>query len=656
MSLNNTDQQLKLKTGTTSQITTVVNDLGVQGEPLYATDTGELYIHNGTEYAKITKPVSFAQSYPRTSPVAVESMDSGWSDELSKGTVSHDGTDFMQGTASIKVITPTDGTFAGMSKTGTFNFSENNFSMWVKASDFSKISQIQLEFQTDASNYYNLRIGQYFAADFVASEWYEMSMTRGRFAAFGTPNWSNITKIVVKAQATGSDATTVWFDGLTVLRQAGKPAISISFDDGRITSYTKGIKYMEQKGLIGTMFTIPTLLGTTNYMNQAQIDDIARKGWDISGHGEFNLVDLGVSAAEADLANVADYLNSYGYPGSNIYAYPNGANTTAIREAVRKYFPVARTINYINQPLATVNPMRLNALSPMSSWTYANIKEYIDMAVSNNEWCILTFHNIADSPSVSTEIATATFQSVIDYIASLDIDVLPISRVLEQDWQAAPASASGDVTAATTFGTNNVALRSDGTGKGVKSTGVVIADGDDITGVRNFTTSSNIKIDGQAGAGNAFSILNRGATNRFGAFQFQTAGTTVATIGIYNDATDDIVFNSDASDAGRRRAIIIKKNAEVVVNEEGGDRDFRVEGDTDQNLIFSDASVDMVGIGVSTPEVKLDVNSDSIRIRTAKTPATATSTGIQGQVAWDSSYIYVCVATDVWKRTALSSW
>ena len=40
MSLNNTDQQLKLKTGTASQITTVVNDLGVQGEPLYATDTG----------------------------------------------------------------------------------------------------------------------------------------------------------------------------------------------------------------------------------------------------------------------------------------------------------------------------------------------------------------------------------------------------------------------------------------------------------------------------------------------------------------------------------------------------------------------------------------------------------------------------------------
>lgn len=53
MSLNNTDQQLKLKTGTASQITTVVNDLGVQGEPLYATDTGEVYIHNGTKSVPI---------------------------------------------------------------------------------------------------------------------------------------------------------------------------------------------------------------------------------------------------------------------------------------------------------------------------------------------------------------------------------------------------------------------------------------------------------------------------------------------------------------------------------------------------------------------------------------------------------------------------
>jgi hypothetical protein len=34
-------------------------------------------------------------------------------------------------------------------------------------------------------------------------------------------------------------------------------------------------------------------------------------------------------------------------------------------------------------------------------------------------------------------------------------------------------------------------------------------------------------------------------------------------------------------------------------------------------------------------------------------PATATSTGITGQIATDTNYIYVCVATNTWKRVAI---
>jgi hypothetical protein len=63
-----------------------------------------------------------------------------------------------------------------------------------------------------------------------------------------------------------------------------------------------------------------------------------------------------------------------------------------------------------------------------------------------------------------------------------------------------------------------------------------------------------------------------------------------------------------------------------------------------------------VGLDTTTPTQKLDINDDSIRVRTAKTPASATATGTQGQIAWDADYVYVCVATDTWKRTALLTW
>jgi hypothetical protein len=37
-------------------------------------------------------------------------------------------------------------------------------------------------------------------------------------------------------------------------------------------------------------------------------------------------------------------------------------------------------------------------------------------------------------------------------------------------------------------------------------------------------------------------------------------------------------------------------------------------------------------------------------------PVAATSTGKQGDIIWDSAYIYICVADNTWKRSAISTW
>ena len=48
----------------------------------------------------------------------------------------------------------------------------------------------------------------------------------------------------------------------------------------------------------------------------------------------------------------------------------------------------------------------------------------------------------------------------------------------------------------------------------------------------------------------------------------------------------------------------------AVFNENGAAVDFRVEGDTNDNLLFVDGSEDRVGIGTDSPEALLDVNGD----------------------------------------------
>lgn len=37
-------------------------------------------------------------------------------------------------------------------------------------------------------------------------------------------------------------------------------------------------------------------------------------------------------------------------------------------------------------------------------------------------------------------------------------------------------------------------------------------------------------------------------------------------------------------------------------------------------------------------------------------PAAANSSGTAGSIAYDSSYVYICIANNTWKRAALSTW
>ena len=84
-----------------------------------------------------------------------------------------------------------------------------------------------------------------------------------------------------------------------------------------------------------------------------------------------------------------------------------------------------------------------------------------------------------------------------------------------------------------------------------------------------------------------------------------------------NTATDDVylVVDADVPETKKQTRAELFQNVPdmstsgtFVHNEAGADKDARFEGDTDANLLFTDASTDRVGIGTATPTTKLQVN------------------------------------------------
>ena len=84
-----------------------------------------------------------------------------------------------------------------------------------------------------------------------------------------------------------------------------------------------------------------------------------------------------------------------------------------------------------------------------------------------------------------------------------------------------------------------------------------------------------------------------------------------------NTATDDlyVVVDTSVPETKKQTRAELFQNVPAasfaganVFNDAGADVDQRIEGDTDANLVFVDASTDRVGIGTATPTAKLQVS------------------------------------------------
>ena len=71
------------------------------------------------------------------------------------------------------------------------------------------------------------------------------------------------------------------------------------------------------------------------------------------------------------------------------------------------------------------------------------------------------------------------------------------------------------------------------------------------------------------------------------------------------------------------------------------------------------ASINLPGVNqAGTQDTSGNAATATVATRVSDTtaPSTATDAGTAGEVRYDGSYIYVCVATDTWVRAALSTW
>lgn len=111
------------------------------------------------------------------------------------------------------------------------------------------------------------------------------------------------------------------------------------------------------------------------------------------------------------------------------------------------------------------------------------------------------------------------------------------------------------------------------------------------------------------------------------------------------DASLNVLFNDGSSTAYRGYGVEFNRVSCYIRPNSDGNKDLYIGG--------ADANKDWRNINIKSTS---GTTFTGPVIIPTFTPASASADGTAGQITWDADYIYVCTATNTWKRAALETW
>ena len=177
---------------------------------------------------------------------------------------------------------------------------------------------------------------------------------------------------------------------------------------------------------------------------------------------------------------------------------------------------------------------------------------------------------------------------------------------------------------------------------------------------RRLSTRGTIFADTiQQGAFNAGNIYDSSLTNCTNGIT--STATAAGTTTITKYSTGIQVFTGTTTQAVTLPTTGIAAGAkfQIVNNSTGNVTVFPSSGGTPITTVVASFAANFTAL-VATPTAVADWQfafefNKTVGVKVA-VPATATSTGVVGQFAADSTYFYVCTAANVWVRAALATW
>lgn len=209
-------------------------------------------------------------------------------------------------------------------------------------------------------------------------------------------------------------------------------AISLAFDDGWESQWDNAVPKLDSVGMKGNFYIITTHFsdyGYSGYMSTAQVRSLYNNGHLIGAHtrNHPHLTTLSLEYQRDEIEGSRSDLRALGLGEVNTFVYPFGEyDLNVIDVVISAGFNSARsTIRGYNSD--TSDEYQLVHQSVESDTTIGQVRAWIDSALANKKWLILTFHRVSydgDRYTVTPEV----FAQIVDYLVSKNARIISVEE------------------------------------------------------------------------------------------------------------------------------------------------------------------------------------------------------------------------------------
>ncbi len=341
---------------------------------------------------------------------------------------------------------------------GPYNFNGKYLELWLYVASSTPMQY--LDFYITSNNSFSGGSAQYEVwhlgnieqtdhdADYLPSGQWErvilpMQPDGVNIATTTVLNLSAITGFRLQTEDKGGGAPlTVGINGIASIPAPPTGVVSITFDDGYLSSLTYANQTMSAYGYPGSIFDVPLnqFTGGSNYLTVAQMQALQyQNGWDISCH-TYDHPTSGVGIANFTPTQLnyehlgcLNFLIDNGFgSAANVLAWPIGDSSPLSVAYAKKYFSMARGATAaIPETLPPGNPYNLRAIEIQANTSTSTILADLQNCKLGDEWCIFELHDITASTPTQYQVSTSTFSYFINQINTLGLPVVTLSQVLK---------------------------------------------------------------------------------------------------------------------------------------------------------------------------------------------------------------------------------